>query len=335
MNEHSKKQTKRLLVRGAIGLVVTVGLVWVLFRYVDWPEVWGVLRRVGPRHAALGLGIYLLLYLVRGYRFWLLAPRTPFPVMMCITAVHNVLLRLLPMRTGDFSYAILVKRAGTAGLGESLIDVLLLRLLDTTAVVALFAATLALNPGLFRASVPITLAATCGVGTLGLLCVLFFRPLLRLSHAGASRLLRLVRVDRHPRIGAFLTKIDRTVTTYRALPTRTVLGLAACTMAQWILNFVFVFAIMRAFSISVGPAQAVLGGTAAVVTGFLPIGGIGSFGTLEAGWALGFALVGLPANVAVASGFGFSIVTFVYAALFGVIGWFLLGRVGRARSTTP
>ena len=37
--------------------------------------------------------------------------------MLAIAAVHNLLLRILPLRTGDLSYAILVKRAGTAGLG--------------------------------------------------------------------------------------------------------------------------------------------------------------------------------------------------------------------------
>ena len=68
-----------------------------------------------------------------------------------------------------------------------------------------------------------------------------------------------------------------------------------------------------------------------MVSGFLPVSGIGSFGALEAGWALGFVLVGLETPIAVATAFGFSIVTLVYAALFGLVGWIWLGALSRQR----
>jgi uncharacterized membrane protein YbhN (UPF0104 family) len=104
-------------------------------------------------------------------------------------------------------------------------------------------------------------------------------------------------------------------------------------LVLWLLTFGGFFAIMRSFSLPVGVSQTVLGSTAAVVTGFLPIGGIGNFGTLEAGWALGFALVGLEQEQAVASGFGVSLTTFSYAALLGLLGWIGLARAGGRKAS--
>ncbi|MCK5800332.1 MAG: flippase-like domain-containing protein [Deltaproteobacteria bacterium] len=321
------KPVKRFGLKVLIGLTITGGLILFLFRYVDWHHVVALSHDANWWLLAAVIPIYEILYVFRAQRFVLLAPRTPFSVMLCIGAIHNFMLRILPMRTGELSYAFLVRRAGTSGIGESLLGLFLLRVLDATAVVIIFATTLALNQAAYQGDTKLGLLVALGVALLGALTALFFRQLLTLGFTIFAGTLRIVRLTRNRKVAAMVDHLGELIRSYAKLTLRTILAQAALTLIVWMINFVIVFLIMRAFAIPVTFPQAVLGGTGATVTGFLPIGGIGSFGALEAGWALGFALVGLSPSLAVASGFAFSFVTFASAALLALLSWIVFRRL--------
>ena len=312
-------QTRSFLIKAGVGLLVTGSLFFFLFRYVDPRQVGSLLAGSRLELLLAGFGFWVVIFLGRAVRFRLLAPRTPFVTMLSIVSVHAFLLRLLPFRTGELAYAILIRRAGTAGLGESLLVLLLIRILDSTCVVILFAVALAFHHGTYLGDLRLGISAALAAAVLGIVVVLALGPLLRLA-------LRIVRrvlggLARRPRVARVLERAGEAVTAFSAVRRATVLFTALLSMLLWLLTFGGFFAIMRAFYMPVGVAQTVLGSTAAVVTGFLPIGGIGSFGTLEAGWALGFVLCGLDQARAIASGFGVSIVTFIYGAALGLLGW--------------
>jgi len=321
------------LLRIVLGLAITVGLVTFLLQYVDPRQVGAMLGRMDLALGLLGLGIWVLVYVVRSLRFVLLAPRTPYPTMLCIAAVHNFFLRVLPLRTGELSYAFLVKRAGTAGLGESLVGLLLLRAIDATTVIVLFTVTLSLHKDVYLGDRRLGIVVAAAGAAVGIVVVAVMGRLLRLLlHLleGAARLLRL---SRRPSVERTLTRIGASVEWCASIRPSLLVRISLASLLLWLLTYSAFFAIMRSFSMPVGVAQTVLGSTAGVVTGFLPIGGIGSFGTLEAGWAGGFVLVGLARPQAVASGFGVSIVTLGYAVLLGLLGWIGLALIGRRRVT--
>ena len=320
----SARFRRTLLVRGLLGVVVTGTLVLLLVRYVEWPRFVGLLGQGRADLLGLALLLYLLLYLARTWRFWLLVPRTPLRTMFAITCVHNFLLRLLPMRTGEISFAILLRRAGAGGLTRGMISLFLVRLLDGGMVVLIFASTLLVARGQFRAEQAPSLIAAGAIFVAGLLAVIYFRRLLRLLLLLLSGSLRLVRLDTRPGVARALRRLSDEIDAFSSTPRRAVLGAGAATAVQWLISFALIYLVMRAFSVKVSPSQAVLGGTASVVSAFLPIGGIGTFGTLEAGWTLGFVLVGLSTSLAAHSAFAYSMVTFVYAGVLGLFGWLAL-----------
>jgi uncharacterized protein (TIRG00374 family) len=315
-----------LLLRAVAGAAITGLFLLLLSRYLDWQRFVALLRQSRPPLLAFAFAMYIGLYAVRALRFKLITPSAPYGAMFAITCVHNLLLRLLPMRTGDLSYAFLAKRAGLAGLGEGLISLVLVRIFDAGTVVVLFGATLALNRGVYRGDPRVGFVAAGAVLVCGILAVVFFRQLLGAGVALLRGLGRLVGANRQERLRRLLDRVETSVRSFAATPARVLFWVAVITACQWLLNFLIFFAIMRGFALRVSVAQVVLGGTAAVVSGFLPLGGIGTFGTLEAGWALGFALVGLEPSVAVASAFGFSIVTLLYGTPLGLVGWIALSR---------
>lgn len=320
---------RSFLIKALIGGAITVGLVLFLLRYVQLDKLGQMLANPDWYYMAQGFALWLLLYLVRTVRFVLLAPRTPYLTMLCIASVHNFLLRLLPMRTGDLSYAFLLRRAGTAGLGQGLLGLLLLRLLDATTVVVLFGVALVMHQGSYQWDRWLGVGVAGGAAVLFIAVVLNLGRMLNLGLAMASWLARTTGLAARPRVEATLARIADAVASFAETSPWVILQVSGVTVVVWLLTFGAFFSIMRAFSMPVGFSQTVLGATAGVVVGFLPVGGLGSFGTLEAGWTAGFTAVGLQLEDAALSGFGVSLTTFAYASLMGLLGWIGLSRVSQ------
>ena len=73
--------------------------------------------------------------------------------------------------------------------------------------------------------------------------------------------------------------------------------------------------------IELEPVQILFASSFAVFSTVLPIQGIGGFGTMEGGWALGFIAVGVPSEIAVKTGFGFHLIVLLYTISLGIYGY--------------
>lgn len=309
---------RRLLLKFALGLLISAGLIGFLLRYVDRKALAQLASVASWWPLAAGLGLFGVMYGVRTARFVLVAPRTPALTMFWIASVHTLLLRIMPLRTGDLSYAFLVRRAGTAGLGESLIDLLVVRLLDAVVVTLLFCVALVLREGSGTGQ---RVGLFAAIALAGILALVHLAHLLRLGLALLRGLLRLLGLERRPAVERLLARVASVVGTYDKTGPAMLVKLTVATTAIWLLHFATYALIVRALGLPIGVLETMLGGAASVASSFLPIGGIGTFGTLEVGWVLGFVLVGLDREQAVLSGLGVSLATFGYAVIFGLVGW--------------
>ena len=317
--------------KAVVGLAITGALVGFLAQYIDPKQLASMLVNIRVDLFLTGFGLWLLLYMARTWRMVLLAPRTPPLTMFCIASVHNFLLRLLPMRTGDLSWAILVRRAGAAGLGESLLNLLLLRILDITSVLVFFATALLWDRGgVYQGDHRTGLLWAAAAAGMGLVFILLMGPLLRTGLTVLAWLCALLGLQDSPRVKGLLDKVGQAVDAFARARPRVLAMAGISSVVVWLLTYGTFFVGMRALGLTVSVGQVVLGATGGVVTGFLP-SGIGSFGTLEAGWTLGFVLVGLEEGVAAASGFGVSLITFTYAGIMAAVAWPVLGRLGQSR----
>ncbi|MCZ7687014.1 MAG: flippase-like domain-containing protein [Sandaracinaceae bacterium] len=317
---------RRPWLRVALGLAVTAALLALLARYVDLEDVRDVLVGADLSWVALGLVLYVALQAVRAVRFKLLAPEASMRLLLGVHAVHALLLRVMPMRTGELGFAWLMRRSGAVGFTQSLVSVLLLRILDLASVLAVFAAALALFSGTFREDAAPNTALAIGVGVVAALAPLYLRHLLVLAHRvfdgalAATRLARVSSVERGQR--SLRTAVASTGT----IPQRVLWQVTGLTVVQWAINFALFWVLLEAMGIEVSVAQSILGGTGSVLGGLLPLAGVGNFGPLEAGWSLGFAAVGVETESAVASAFGFSVISFAYSVVVGAVGWISLPR---------
>jgi uncharacterized membrane protein YbhN (UPF0104 family) len=66
------------------------------------------------------------------------------------------------------------------------------------------------------------------------------------------------------------------------------------------------------------------GASIAALANLLPFNLIGNLGTLEAGWTAAFVALGVPLDVAAATGLAAHLWGLVFAAVFGAVGWAVL-----------
>ena len=134
--------------RATIALVITALLLWALWRHAAGLEMGRFLAQLDWQWALGAVIPYTLVYLARALRFWILTDGARYGEWLAITALHGFFLRIMPFRTGELAYAMLVRRSGLAELGQAVVWLLLLRLLDAGVVSVFFRGRLCAGDGI-------------------------------------------------------------------------------------------------------------------------------------------------------------------------------------------
>ena len=208
------------------------------------------------------------------------------------------------MRTGEFSYLYLVRSNSSASLAKAGATLALARVLDMLTVLLLFCAA-----ALLRAR--LSLALTLNLASVSVILALLLLFMDRLMRAAAVLLEKLPLG--HKKLARHLARFaeDTAEETVRLKARRVYLPTFAVTLVMWATTFLTFYVFLREFGISLSPAAALCGATAAVAASSLPINGIAGFGAVEAGWAAGFVAMGLSKQAAISSGVAMNLTTFV------------------------
>lgn len=290
-------------IRIAIGLIGSGLIVAALFTQIDPDRVMRVLGRARVDLLAVAFVVYLALVALRAWRLRVLMPEARALPLFGVSAIHLLFLRIMPMRTGELGFAWLMQRTLVASFEKSLVGLIVLRVLDLTTVIVIYAISLAL---VHRAAISLVVAIA------GVALALLVRPALRLMQRIIDWLARIVRLDRFERIERRRRSLAEAVAWSSAIARSKILYVTALTLVQWLVSFTFVLVCALAMRLEVTWPQAVQGGVGTIVTTMLPLPGIGTVGTLEAGWAAGFALAGVDREDAIATAFGYAAVSFAF-----------------------
>jgi uncharacterized membrane protein YbhN (UPF0104 family) len=313
---------RRRALRIAAAVAVTGGLAALIALAVPYGEVADAFRGLEPLWLVPMLAAYTLTFPCRAARFRSLGVPLSLPALTGVSAIHQCMNRLLPLRTGEFAFPVLVRRLCGKSLVEGLALVALCLLLDLVIVVVAFLAALLAVP-----------QARDAVGPVGTALIVAALPVLLAGYlllpGLGSRLARRLGerlAPRHPKAAERLARAADTLEAVRTLSRRGFFGAVVWTVLQWATLFVTFWSALAATGIDLGPAEVVAGSTAAIIAAAVPVGGVGSFGTLEGGWAAGFVLVGVPRGPAVASALVVSATSLVLVLVLAAISWAFLGR---------
>ncbi len=323
--EHRHRQ---MLIKLGLGALVTAAMAVLLVPILDVADLRKLVQEVDPLWIMGGLIVYAGAYAARAARFRTLLPEheIPFITMMRITSIHGVAVRIFPNPLGEITFVTQSKSLGV-GYASSISTLIAYRALDFLVVAIL----LAVGAGLLIPSVgmPAIIAALAGalVAALALTLIILAsfqqRPVLLFLRSMARRFPRY--------LGRLAGKGELLVNSLRTLREhRTYMQAALYSVLVWVLMIGAYGMFFKAVGIAFPLMVLVVGSMIQVLINTAP--NIAGLGTMEAGWALGLGISGIPAAEILAGALVVNITTLLGTLFFGLIGFVVAADEGRKRA---
>ncbi len=229
---------------------------------------------------------------------------------------------VLPSKLGELTYPYFLNKWSGLGMTEGLASLIASRVYDFFIVLIIFLfaiigfqSFLEINlPLAFLGSILLTLSVILGFFHMSIF--------LKWSSSLLGKIATFIGLENSKTIHWAQRKIYEIAEDFYAIKAKkTYYSVSLASLGSWVMIFFVFYAFMRGFGIEVSFLKVVFGSTIAVIANALPISGLGNWGTLEAGWAAGFLIVGLPKEEAIATGFGVHILIFLVCSLIAFVCW--------------
>jgi uncharacterized protein (TIRG00374 family) len=246
---------------------------------------------------------------------------------------------VLPSKLGELSYPYLLNKFSGMTITEGMASLIASRVYDFFIVLIIFLFASIGFQEFFQINFLLVLLLFAFLIGLTLLLFFYMSDLLRLISNFMGRMSSGSKSKNSKPFLWIQRKIHEIAEDFCAIKARrTYFSVTVTSLLSWVVIFWTFYAFLRGFGVDISFLKMVFGSTVAVIANALPISGIGNWGTLEAGWAAGFLMVGLSKEKAIATGFGIHIVIFLICAVMGVISWISLNLPKRKQlspSPTP
>ncbi|MDH7487709.1 MAG: lysylphosphatidylglycerol synthase transmembrane domain-containing protein [Anaerolineae bacterium] len=301
-------------------LLFSVGLVALLLSQISINEVIALLAGVSPSWLAVGGLCYVVTNIFRAFRFAHLLPFRParFLTLLAIAFALSMFNNVLPSRGGEVTFIYMMQRQHDMPAGEAAAVLVVARIFDVLAVAALFVVTALLSLSRLPGYAPwivltVTLFLTLTMAVLVAIPWLGQRVLELLERLLGQRRLKALTIS------ALILRVSRAaVRAFQAIRSvRTYALTGLWSLLIWLGTFVWFWAFLAATGMRTDAAQVIVGATFAVLSKAIPFITVGGLGAHEAGWAVGFMLVGFDRRAAIASGFAVNILTLLVSLLCG------------------
>ncbi|MEW6377735.1 MAG: lysylphosphatidylglycerol synthase transmembrane domain-containing protein [Thermodesulfobacteriota bacterium] len=314
--------------RFLISLLITIGIIFVLFTQITLKDLYTLLKNIDPFWALLGSGGYLLAILFRAIRYkWLIHSKDiPLSELFRISVFYNLSLMVLPSKLGELSYPYLLNKISGLSMTEGLASLIASRVYDFFIILMIFLFSSIGFQNFFKINIFFIILFAAVLILLILLvffymtnCLMFFSKILQKISRWTGKNYKPFQWGQK--------KIHEMAEDFYAIKAKKAyFSVISTSLVSWILVFWMFYVFMRGFGLEISFLKVVFGSTLAIITNALPISGLGNWGTLEAGWATGFLIVGLSKEKAIATGFGVHIIVFVVCAVISFVCWMTLKK---------
>lgn len=311
------------LIKNTLKIILTIGIAWLLFRQINLQDLIDLIRKISVKSMIIGIVLYMCMYVCRSLRFKILNSKNiKLKEIFNIVLVHGFYNRALPLRMGEVSYVYLMNKKHDVNISESSIVVFIARIFDLLSTLIYFI--------IFQAIVYWKIENI----VLGLvLFVILFAMVLNLKFLiNATRIiLRFIKKpSKREHIQKFIDNIYDFVDENLNLKKYMYIFLISCL--NWLFLYLIFYVLILDFGYEITFNHIILGASVSNLTSILPVSSFGNFGTMEVGWAMTFIAMGYSKEVAIASGFGVNMFTFVSIVIFGGIGTIVMKIMENGRA---
>jgi uncharacterized membrane protein YbhN (UPF0104 family) len=312
----------------ALAVCISALLIAALVESANLATLWPRVAHADRVWTVVAAACAVAVLLFRGLRFATFTQVAPLNAVIGAIGVQNLILRVTPLRLGELALPVVLTRFGESELrtGIALVRV---RLVELAIVLAtgIAAASARLGPERARGLVAAAMALAFVIGSLA-----FLSPLLGAVSEVLER--TLARFPRLERLREPLSRLAQALSEEAATPARRRATFFAASAAVTTGQYAMLGALARAFGLPIDVMDALVAVSIAQVASAIPLATVGTVGTYEMGWTLGFVAIGVPFDDAVATGVATQLVTLAFAALLALPCWSLLRRARDSGSTT-
>jgi uncharacterized protein (TIRG00374 family) len=291
----------------------TVGILFLAWRYLSIDVLVSSLNNLVPMPIFISMAIYIAINLLRGLRFILLGSDISVADAFSMASVHTALLRVLPLRSGELSLGVMLKRTGQGGFGQGVATILVLRIVDFALIMIMAAASV----GTY-----LKLSGKTQIAVIILLALLLIGFLFFLSTPIARSANRFITTRSEKSQTSLWVRSIKAVAAVLELSFQRRILLLLVTIALWFLIIVWFYLLVIGTGLSVSKPEGFSVGMLGILGSMLPLSLIGSFGPLEGGIALGLCAVGFAPEIAASHSVIISSITFVQNWILALPGWF-------------
>ena len=312
-----------------LSLAVSVILIWILLRQIDTKDFLYTFSNIFVPALLAFFVISLFGSFLRAWRYKLLLypQKIGWGNIFLVTFIRNLFVDLLPVRIGSLSYIYVLNKRLNMSFNTA----------TSSFIVAFVYDFISLSPFLILAILAVGLGTTSLSTPLMLLFSILFLVIMLVIYWQLLRLcnilitiyrifLRITKSDQKKWAVVSIEKLELTVTDIAKIRKRRTdlpifLLSIGIRMAKYGALYILLFALLQVHGFTLGNLsiwKTILGITGAEMTGYLPIKGLGGFGTWESGWTLILMLLGFESRIAVLSS-GIHLVTNLFEYLLGLL----------------
>lgn len=313
----------RRIISLTASVLISLGLIYYAVQELDWQTVRNTFLHLQWNWMLAALAVFFTSYLLRTLRFRaLIHDQTPsFYHLMGVTLLHGMFNYLLPARTGEFSYPILLKRISHIKMPDSTATLLAARFFDFAIIVLALPILLVV----FWNSLPIHISRAiivfCAIFVLlGLSFVLLINrhnpqnnkqeKADKLPNRWLQQLVRLW----HELIQGLQTIVNR----------KQHLRFILFTLGIWICVYTYFYFIVMSMGFETTYLQMVAVSMLMIPLTLLPINGLANIGAHEAAWTTAFLLFDFGRDTSLSIAVGSHIILLAFVLITGGLGSLIL-----------
>jgi hypothetical protein len=312
--------SKRLI----FSILITALIIFILLSQISLNDLYTLLTTVDPIWSSFGAVGYILALLFRALRFkWLIHSKdVSLAELFRITVFHNLSIMVLPSKLGELSYPYFLHKISGMSMTEGLASLIASRVYDVFIVLMIFLFVSIGSQSFFNINPFLIILFTAFLLVIMSLVFFYMSNLLRwLSNISG----KIAKWKKARDIKSFLwieRKMNEIAEDFYAIKARKAyLPVGLISFLSWIMVYGMCYAFLKGFGIDISFLLVVFGSSVGLMVSTLPISGLGNWGTLEAGWAVGFLMAGISKEKAIATGFGVHILVFIICAIISLFCW--------------
>jgi glycosyltransferase 2 family protein len=318
-----ERSAPRSTLRVLIGVCISGALLALVLNQIDGQDAWARVTQANPLWIASSFAMIAVVMVLRGLRFWLLTDGAGPTTVIASVCLQNFFNRIAPFRLGELSLPYLLNRNAGEPIAPTVISLLLVRLLELWVVIVMMgiASWIYLDGTVLSGELMIAL----GVGVAALL--LSYRWCLSLGVKCLVAVSGRVGLMARPKVAAVIDRLEEAVLERERLSIPRQCALWVSTILVVVLNQVAFDFLLRSLGYELSFLQVITGVSATQLFGALPLPTVGSVGTHEAGWVVGFVLVGMAKSDAVVTGVASQVISLLFNAILAIPAYLYLGSI--------